>query len=221
VRAAFKGPSRLADATTYLPSPEKRRTVLLVACFLLAVLTVPLAGGSLARLAEHRFRRPWALAAALAVQIVVISVVPDGNATLLAAAHLASYGFAIVFLLANRSLPGLWVLGLGTGMNLAAIAANGGVMPATRSALVAAGQLSEGGDFVNSGVLEDPKLLYLGDIFALPQPWPLANVFSAGDVCIVVGAALVLHQLCRSRLAGGSRRITLRPLKPVGLPDDR
>jgi hypothetical protein len=195
--------------------------VLLVACFLLAVLTVPLAGGRLARLAEHRFRRPWALAAALAVQILVISVIPDGNGTLLAAGHLASYAFAIVFLVANRSIPGLWVIGLGTGMNLATIAANGGVMPATRSALVAAGQLYQGGDFVNSGVLEDPKLLLLGDVFALPQPWPLANVFSAGDVCIVVGAALVLHQLCRSRLARGSRRITLRPLKPVWDPDDR
>jgi hypothetical protein len=195
--------------------------LLLVVCFLLAVLTVPLAGGDLTRLAEHRFRRPWALATALAVQIVIISVVPDSNGSVLAAAHLASYGFAIIFLLANGSIPGLWLLGAGTGMNLAAIAANGGVMPATRSALVAAGQLSKGGEFVNSGVLEDPKLIFLGDVFALPQPWPLANVFSAGDVCIVVGAALLLHQVCHSRLVGGSRRVTVRPLKPVWDPEDR
>jgi hypothetical protein len=194
--------------------------LLLVVCFLLAVVTVPLAGGDLTRLAEHRFRRPWALAAALAVQIVIISVVPDSNGAVLAAAHVASYGFAILFLLANGSLPGLWLLGAGTGMNLVAIAANGGVMPATRSALVAAGQLSEGGEFVNSGVLEDPKLIFLGDVFALPEPWPLANVFSAGDVCIVVGAALLLHQVCQSRLAGGSRE-TVRPLKPVWEPEDR
>jgi hypothetical protein len=195
--------------------------LLLVVCFLLAVLTVPLAGGDLTRLAEYRFRRPWALAVALGVQIVIISVVPDSNGTALAAAHLASYGFAIVFLLANGSMPGLWLLGAGTGMNLAAIAANGGVMPATRSALVAAGQLSKGEEFVNSGLLEDPKLIFLGDVFALPQPWPLANVFSAGDVCIVVGAALLLHQVCQSRLAGGSRRVTVRPLKPVWGPEDR
>jgi hypothetical protein len=195
--------------------------LLLVVCFLLAVLTVPLAGGDLTRLAEHRFRRPWALATALAVQIVIISVVPDSNGSVLAAAHLASYGFAIIFLLANGSIPGLWLLGAGTGMNLAAIAANGGVMPATRSALVAAGQLSKGGEFVNSGVLEDPKLIFLGDVFALPQPWPLANVFSAGDVCIVVGAALLLHQVCQSRLVGGPRRVTVRPLKPVWDPEDR
>ena len=194
--------------------------MLLVVCFLLAVVTVPLAGGDLTRLADHRFRRPWALAAALGVQIVIISVVPDSNGAVLAAAHLASYGFAILFLLANGSLPGLWLLGAGTGMNFAAIAANGGVMPATRSALVAAGQLSKGGEFVNSGVLEDPKLIFLGDVFALPQPWPLANVFSAGDVCIVAGAALLLHQVCHSRLAGGSRA-TVRPLKPVWEPDDR
>jgi hypothetical protein len=195
--------------------------LLLVVCFLLAVLTVPLAGGDLTRLAEYRFRRPWALAVALGVQVVIISVVPDSDGTVLAAAHLASYGFAIVFLLANGSMPGLWLLGAGTGMNLAAIAANGGVMPATRSALVAAGQLSKGEEFVNSGLLEDPKLIFLGDVFALPQPWPLANVFSAGDVCIVMGAALLLHQVCQSRLAGGSRRVTVRPLKPVWDPEDR
>jgi hypothetical protein len=195
--------------------------MLLVVCFLLAVVTVPLAGGDLTKLADHRFRRPWALGAALAVQILIVSVVPHSDPLVLAAAHLASYVLAIIFLMANGSMPGLWLLGAGTGMNLAAIAANGGVMPATRSALAAAGQLPKGGEFVNSGVLEDPKLIFLGDVFALPQPWPLANVFSAGDVCIVVGAALVLHQVCRSRLVGGSRRVTVRPLKPVWGPEDR
>jgi hypothetical protein len=195
--------------------------VLLVVCFLLAVVTVPLAGGDLTRLAEHRFRRPWALAAALAVQIVIISVIPDSDPLLLAAAHLVSYVLAILFLLANGSIPGLWLVGAGTGMNLVAIAANGGVMPATHAALAAAGRLPKGDGFVNSGVLEDPNLVFLGDVFAIPKELPFANVFSAGDVCIVVGAALVVHQVCRSRLAGGSRRVTVRPLKPIWGPEDR
>jgi hypothetical protein len=195
--------------------------VLLVVCFLLAVVTVPFAGGDLTRLAEHRFRRPWALAAALAVQIVIISVIPDSDPIVLASGHLVSYVLAIVFLMANGSIPGLWLLGAGTGMNLVAIAANGGVMPATRAALAAAGRLPRGDEFVNSGVLDDPNLVFLGDVFAIPKEIPFANVFSAGDVCIVVGAALVLHQVCRSRLAGGSRRVMVRPLKPIWGPEDR
>lgn len=123
---------------------------------------------------------------------------------------------AFVFLYANRDVPGLWLVGLGTAMNLTAIAANRGVMPATRSALATAGIPIEGGHFVNSGILADPKLIFLGDVFAVPESIPLANVFSAGDVCVAIGAALILHQLCRSRLAGGRKNEpSIVPLKPL------
>jgi hypothetical protein len=52
-------------------------------------------------------------------------------------------------------------------------------------------------EFANSQVLDNPRLLPLGDVFAVPTGWPLANVFSIGDVLLVAGAALVLHHLCR------------------------
>jgi len=69
---------------------------------------------------------------------------------------------------------------------------------------------------VNSGILADPQLVFLGDVFAVPEPIPLANDFSAGDVCVVIGAALILHQLCRSLLAGGRKNepriVSLKPL---------
>jgi hypothetical protein len=191
--------------------------MLLVVCFAVAVLTVPLAGGDLTALASFSVRRAWAPAVALAIQIAIISVVPTGSPGLHAAAHLVSYGFVLVFLAANRAMPGLWLVGVGTGMNLVAIAANGGVMPATRSALETAGQITEAGHFANSTAVAHPKLAFLGDVFALPEPLPLANVFSPGDVCIVLGAALVLHQVCRSRLALGPRPAA--PLKPLREPD--
>ena len=35
---------------------------------------------------------------------------------------------------------------------------------------------------MNSGVLAAPRLAFLGDVFAIPAGWPLANVFSIGDV---------------------------------------
>jgi hypothetical protein len=52
------------------------------------------------------------------------------------------------------------------------------------------------GDFANSAVLPDPHLAFLGDIFALPAGVPFANVFSIGDVVILVGAAWTLHHTC-------------------------
>jgi hypothetical protein len=48
-------------------------------------------------------------------------------------------------------------------------------------------------------VLPDPRLAFLGDVFAIPRGWPLANVFSVGDVLIAVGVVVAVHGICGSR----------------------
>src|SRR3954447_21105036 len=113
--------------------------MLLLAGLLLAALSVPLAGGRLGALAELRFRSPWLLAAGLGLQIVIISVVPGGSPAWHHVAHIASYGFAAAFVVANRRIPFLWLVGCGGLLNFVAIGANGGVMPASASALRTAG----------------------------------------------------------------------------------
>jgi hypothetical protein len=170
----------------------------LAACLLASLASVVVAGGQLGALADLRFRRPWLLGAALGLQILVISVVPDGGPWWHQAAHLASYAIAGAFVVQNRHVPFLWLIGAGGLMNLAAIAANGGVMPARPEALAAAG-LSAGSGFANSAALADPRLAFLGDVFAIPDALPLANVFSVGDVCIALGALLLLHRVCGRR----------------------
>lgn len=57
--------------------------------------------------------------------------------------------------------------------------------------------------FTNSGVVADPNLLFLGDVFAVPAGSPLANVFSIGDVCMALGVFLLIHAVTASRLAPG------------------
>jgi MFS family permease len=174
--------------------------MLLIAFTGLAVLTVPLAGGRLSKLADLRFRRFWALAAALVTQVVIISVLPEGSPGLHSGAHMFSYLLAGYFVFANWRVPGIWLIALGGAANLAAIAANNGIMPASASALAAAGRSVNPGEFTNSGVVADPNLAFLGDIFAIPSGWPLHNVFSIGDLCIALGAIIALHRLCESRL---------------------
>ena len=197
-------------------SLDRRSAVLLVVAFLLSVVTVPLAGGRLSALAELRISQPWLLLASLSVQVSVVSLWPDADPVLLAVGHVASYAFIVLFLLANRDMPGLWLVSVGTAMNLTAIVANGGVMPATRAALEAAGRLPTSEAFANSTIVQHAQLKFLGDVFAWPEPLPLANVFSAGDICIVIGAVMVVHQICGSRLAPPSRpRSSRRPLKPM------
>jgi Family of unknown function (DUF5317) len=188
--------------------------MLLVACFAVCVALVPVMGGSLTRLASHRFSHSYLLFGALAIQVLIISIVPEGGGWQ-AAAHVASYLLAVCFLVFNRAVAGLWLIGIGTGMNLTAILVNGGVMPATRSALELAGKLPEPGSFVNSAALAHPKMAFLGDVFAIPAPLPLANVFSAGDVCIVIGAALALFQITQSRVVMQLRERRMGSIDPL------
>ncbi len=174
--------------------------MLLVAFFALCVLSVPLAGGRLAHLAHLRLRATWAILLAAALQLAILWLHPQGAAGLHGALHLASYLLAAAFVLANGGVPGLPLIGLGGALNFVAIAANGGVMPIRPAALTAAGLASAPQVFHNSAVVAAARLPFLGDIFAVPRPLPFHNVFSAGDVCIVLGAGIALHRLCRSRL---------------------
>jgi hypothetical protein len=179
--------------------------VLLALLALLAVATVPLAGGHLSRLLDLPIRGLWLVIGALVVQVVVISVVPDAPDDLLTVLHLLTYVAALGFVAMNLQLRAMWVVGLGGLLNFVAIAANGGVMPASRTALRAAGRSVEAGRFENSAAVRDARLSFLGDVFAMPASWPLANVFSVGDVVIAVGVGVVVHQACGSRLTAAGR----------------
>lgn len=173
--------------------------MLLVVVVILAVVTVPIFGGRLGRLADLRFSRAWALIAAMAVQFAILALF-DQKTPFHGPIHIGSYLLAGYFVLANRRLPGIWLIAVGGVLNLVAIAANGGVIPAAPSALVAAGHSLSDAAFRNSAPLADPNLAFLGDIFALPPPFPFPNVFSVGDLCIALGAAAVLHRICGSWL---------------------
>jgi hypothetical protein len=183
-------------------APADHRGVLIGLVFLLCVASVPLAGGRLSVLAGLRFRAGWLLALAIAVQIVIVSVVPDhGSAAVHNAVHVATYLLVGAFVVANRDVPWVWLVALGGLSNFAAIAANGGVMPAAPDAVVAAGLAADPGKFVNSGIVADPHLAFLGDVFWVPASWPVSNVFSVGDVLIVLGALLAMHCVCGSKIA--------------------
>jgi len=165
-----------------------------------AVVSVPLAGGRLTRLADVRFRRGGLLLAAFGLQVVAMALLPDTGSGWQPWAHILSYVAAGGFVLANRHVPGLWLVGIGGLLNFVAIAANDGVMPASARALEIAGRPVTEHGFVNSGWLPHAELAFLGDVFALPASLPMANVFSIGDVVVVLGATVALHGLCGSRL---------------------
>ena len=173
----------------------------------ICIALVPVMGGQISAIAEKRLRRVPAIATALAIQIIIADVIPGSNSYLLRALYVISYAFVAVFLVANRRVTGMTIIALGTLMNLLPICANLGIMPASPAALRTAGLASDTKSFATSTALSHPRLAFLGDVFAIPHRVPMANVFSLGDICIALGAAIVIHALCGSRLIPVARRI--------------
>jgi hypothetical protein len=165
------------------------------------VASVPALGGRLERLADLRFRAGWLIFAAVGVQVAVFFLLPQGAEGLRALLYVGSYLGGIAFLLVNRRLPGLVLVAVGAASNLAAIASNGGVMPASPGALETAGLVADPARFTNSVAAPDALLWFLGDVFAVGGPSWVANVFSPGDVLIGLGVAYGVHRTCGSRPA--------------------
>ena len=166
-------------------------------CAALLLLAHAVAPGSrLSRLGALQWRHTWLVWLALGVQVLVISVLPDAEFWS-QAGHLGTYALAAVFVALNHRSLGTVVIGAGGLLNLVAISANGGVMPASPSALRASGWTPAPGHFANSAAVADPRLPWLGDVFATPSWLPVHSVFSLGDIVIVAGIAVFLQQTCR------------------------
>lgn len=160
--------------------------MLILALSVLGLVLVPLTGGRWGGLVELRLRLRRLVLVAFALQLLVLQgpAVLDPVGPVL---HVVTYLAAGVFTWANRAVPGLLLVAAGGASNGLTIAVNGGTLPASAAALRTAG-VEVGPGFVNSGVVDDPVLPWLGDVFAVPAWVPLANVFSAGDVLILGGA---------------------------------
>jgi len=172
--------------------------------FMLWAIPIGLVAGLIGRgrldaLSTFRFRWGWLAIAGLLVQVVLFTPTGDqlagGLGPLL---YVLSTLAVFVAVLRNVRVPGMAIVAIGAVCNLAAITANGGFMPASASALAAAG-LDGPGSYTNSVVLDHPALQPLTDIFAIPASWPLANVFSVGDVLIGVGIVIVIAAAMRSQ----------------------
>ena len=174
-----------------------------------AVVSIPIAGGSFSELSGLSIRGSWLMLFGLGIQAVVIFSDSTIDHSMAVAIHLASYGCAVIFCALNHRVRWMGVVGLGGSMNLVAIAANGGVMPASPWATHVAGIVQQPGAFANSTIVDHARLQFLGDILPIPKSWPFSNVFSVGDLFLVVGFVLVLHE------ASGARWIRSWPSAPV------
>ena len=146
----------------------------------------------------------WPLGlASLTVQLVIHNPPFDQQAFALVWGPLLwviCLGAMLAVLLRNALRPGLarvgWQLAaLGVGLNLLVVVANGGYMPQSASARLAARGATLPSD---ANVTElrnvtpigpDTRLAWLGDVIAQPGWLPRANVVSLGDLVLSLGVA--------------------------------
>ena len=175
--------------------------MILLAALAVALLFSLLFGGSFRRLADTHIRWGPCILLSLGLQILIFSRWWQETVSVRAIAgalYIASLAILLYVAWLNRRLPGLGVLALGLAMNALVIFANGGSMPATLDALQTSGVVGspaalEAMRSSNSSIIvEGTPLWFLGDIFAIPQRFPLANVFSLGDLVIGAGAVWFL-----------------------------
>jgi hypothetical protein len=165
--------------------------VFILYAIVIGVIAGYVVGGRFERLGSLPFRFAPVIFAALAVQLLIFGPLVDVVGAAGPPLYLGSTVAALLAVAANVRIPGLVLVVAGTASNLAAILANGGVMPADPGALLVAGLDARGG-FSNSAVIDNPALRPLTDIFAIPEAVPFANVFSVGDVLIAAGIAVAI-----------------------------
>jgi hypothetical protein len=169
-----------------------------------------LAGGRLSALAELRIRWLGVAVAGLVFQVLLFSTpVSERVGDLGPALYVASTIAVFAALLRNLDLPGLPIVALGAALNLLAIVANGGFMPSDPMAWKTLSGVAAlpTDDFSNSALMHAGTALpWLGDVFVLPRPIPLANVFSIGDILIAVGIAWCVARSMRQPDASDWRR---------------
>ena len=162
-----------------------------------------LAGGRIGGLAAVQIRWSGAIMAGLLVQVVLFAdPVAERVGDLGPVLYVASTVLVVAAVIRNRALPGMVVVIAGAACNLAAIVANGGYMPAGRSALEALGYVAPTTTYSNSSLVPDPALWPLTDILALPAWLPWTNIFSVGDVLIGAGIATVIVLAMRRPATG-------------------
>jgi len=184
----------------------------------LGVVVGLLRRGKLSNLAHIPLKGLWLVFAGLALQLLIFPTPwwPEPPVRVATEVwHVSSYALVVAFFLWNWRVASLWLIALGMALNLSAIAANGGYMPANVSALRAAGRagaveaLLTSPDHTYANVVrmsESTRLNVLGDWLYLPNEVPLANAFSLGDLILLLGGAWLIQGGMAARPEDAARR---------------
>lgn len=166
-----------------------------------------LRGGSLKNLSKTSFRRVWLLLVGAAISLTAGLLDPpwlgDAGAAAVTVLVLVS---VVVFLVANRHLPGMGIAGIGLALNTLVIVVNGAMPVSADAARIAnaRGSLDEPG-LKHEVMGPDTDLAWLADRIPVPGA---RIVLSAGDVVLAAGIGRLVYKraLSAERIAENGRR---------------
>lgn len=105
--------------------------------------------------------------------------------------HVLSYILILIPLMINRQFKSLYVMGIGTILNLIPIGLNAGKMPVK----VPENLGEQVFDLGHALLTETTKVPILADIFYIGPPYPLPKIISIGDVFLIVGVFWFIQQV--------------------------
>jgi Family of unknown function (DUF5317) len=122
---------------------------------------------------------------------------------------IGSFLLLLTFAIVNRHVIGFWMILIGISLNFLVIGLNSG-MPVSAQALSASGQEDTIGQLTDDAdsyvkhhlAGDDDRLLFLGDVIALPPP--IGQAISIGDIFTYGGVVVVI-------VAGMRRRTKEQP----------
>ena len=114
-----------------------------------------------------------------------------------------SYFLLIYVSFRNTKLPGFKYIILGLLFNGFVILLNGGSMPVLvkQGAITSinnTGLLESGNRVVHSLMNDNTLFAFLGDVIAIPKPFPDSSIISVGDIMILIGLFILIQRTMMS-----------------------
>lgn len=173
--------------------------MLWIAALVIGLVGGLLTGGRIDNLARLRFRWPWLVVAVLVVRAAIL-VTPVRHIDGVQYVYLAALTALVAWTIWQIELVrGIWLIAVGSALNLVVIATNGARMPVASSLA---------GSLVHSGSLGQYTLMtsgtnlgWLADWIGLPGPVGrlVTEAYSPGDVIVALGIAAVVALAMRSQ----------------------
>jgi len=178
---------------------------------LIALLVGWISGGKFWRLAEAKIRHVWLIFVPLGLYLVSWAPPFVKSPLFLGISAVVEKIALIVVALYNLRLPGMKLILIGLLLNVIALSFNGGMMPASEGALIAAfGQeylnQARNSVHVRSAIMDaSTELGFLCDIIAAKRPFVLVPaVYSVGDLVMSIGIFICIIAIMRTPLPSES-----------------